>query len=202
MKLSYSIASTWWRGDTEKALAMISNRDIEYPLIVEKAFAYGKGVHTAWELESKVTGKPPVIFKLPKSFKVIATEQKLHKQLNESDWLVGVIDCVAIGKINGETMVALIDYKSGGKTDSWQVCVYHYLVHQSEWWFENVGTPPTHFMYLTLDKKTKETTTEIIKLTVPEKKEDYDSPDATTLTAGENFILTVLNDIKTSLELA
>lgn len=201
MKISASIASAWWRGQKDVALAMINNEEIQQPLIIEKAFSYGNGAHTAWEEETKITKKLPVIFKIKGDFRVVETEQKLYKKINEEDWLSGKIDAIAIGEVKGEKVAILVDYKTGGKVDRWQSCVYHYLVHGNEWWNENIGIPPSQFWYLTLDKHTKETSTEIIKLTVPEKPEDYDTPDATTLTTGENFILTVLEDIKNDLNI-
>lgn len=201
MKISTSIAAAWWRGDKDQALAAIQGREIEWPLIIEKAFAYGKAAHLCWELETKITKKLPVIFKMPDNFRIVATEKKLYKQLNKDDWLSGVIDAVATGEINGQEVAILVDYKTGGKADRWQSCVYHYLVHQNNWWQENIGMPPSQFWYLSLDKLSGQTSTEMIKLTVPEKPEDYDSPDATTLTTGENFILTVLSEIKSELEI-
>lgn len=201
MKISTTIASAWWRGDKDRALAMINGREIEQPLIIEKAFSFGKGAHLCWELETKVTKKLPVIFKMPESFEIVATEKKLYKQLNDDDWLSGVIDAVAIGGAGDKQIIAIVDYKTGKKVDAWQSSVYHYLVDKNEWWAENIGKKPTHFMYLNLDKHTGETHTEIIKLTVPEKPEDYESPDATTLTTGENFILTVLSEIKSDLQI-
>lgn len=201
MKISASTAAAWWRGDKDKALAAIIGQEVEYPLIMEKAFAYGRAAHFCWELETKITHKLPVIFKLPQ-FEILGTEVKLYKQLNDDDWLSGIIDAIAKGKVNGKEIILLVDYKTGGKADRWQSCVYHYLVNNNKWWLENIGDQPDQFWYLSMDKRTGETRTEITKLTVPEKKEDYDTPDATTLTTGENFILTVLSEMKNELQIA
>jgi hypothetical protein len=201
MKISVSIASMWWRGQKDVALSMLNNKDIEHPLYIEKAFSYGKGAHTAWEMETKQTGKLPAIFKLPDNFKVIATEKKITKKINETDWLSGKVDAVAIAKIQDKKVGVIIDYKTGSKSDRWQSCVYHYLMHNSPWWNNVVGVEPGLFIYCTMDKITGDTHNEIIKLTKPESAKDYDAPDATTLTTGENFILTVIEDIKNYLEI-
>lgn len=201
MKVSYTILSAWWKGDKDRALAMINNKEIEYPIKIHEAFGYGKGAHKAWQEETKVTGNFPAIFKIDNSFRVIATELKLRKQINEEDWLSGIIDVVAVGEINEQEIIVMADYKTGAKADRWQSAVYHYLIQNNKWWEENIKVQPKQFWYLSMDKADGTTSTEIIQLTVPERPEDYDTPDATTLTMGENFVQTVLDDMKNELNL-
>ena len=199
MKISYSICSAWWRGDKDKAIRMLNGEDVEAPLKQERAMGFGKGAHFAWELESKATGKLPAIFKLPQ-FKVIGTEVKLYKKLGDSDWLSGVIDVVAKAHIGDDHIVMLGDYKTGHSSDIWQARTYHYLIHDSEWWNKNIPDyQPTQFWFLYLDKITGETSTEIVKLTYPETQEEWKLPEATTYTAGANYILTILQEMKAEL---
>lgn len=201
MKISYTICSAWWRGEQDQVRKMLMNEKVYYDIEREKAFAYGKGCHRVWELESQITGKIPAIFKLPQ-FKVLATEKKLYKQLTKDDWLVGVIDVIALGKVFDTEMLILGDYKAGSKGDDWQTGVYHFLTHDNDNLKPLLGDKkPTHFMYMSLDKTTGETKSDIIKLTYPEKEADWEIPDSTTYTKGLNFVHTVLSEIKDQLHI-
>jgi hypothetical protein len=197
MKISYSIASTWWQGDIDKALAMLNGENVELDLRTEKAFSYGQGFHKALELESKSTGKLPAIFKLP-DFEVIGTEVKLYKELPSGDILSGVIDVVATQAAN--KMIVLGDYKSGTHFDEMQANVYQVLVKDHPWWLANVGDiDPTHAAFLCLDKASGDTLNNFIHLTYPTTQEEWDLPNATSYTTGYNWIMTIIDDIKNNL---
>ena len=201
MRISYSIAHEWWSGNQDNAIAMLSSEPVYHPLALEKAFSFGQGVHKAMELEAQATGKLPAIFKLP-DFDVIATEQKLTKELPSGDVLSGILDVVAINPKNG--MIMLGDYKSSNSFDELQACVYQYLITDHPWWKEHIGDlKPTHAFFMTLDKKADfKAQNHIIHLTHPKTPEEWAAPDATTYTRGGNWIMTCITEIKEVLEIA
>ena len=198
MRISASICSAWKRGDYSSALAMINNEDTPYDRNRERAFYYGRGAHKAWEEETKVTGKLPVIFKLPQ-FKVLGNEIKVYKQLTDEDWLVGKMDAIAEGELWGKKVHVIVDYKAGGKGDDDQVGIYHYLTHKHPDLTEQFGFNPEYFMYAFMNKLDGETHVEIVKLTMPENKFEWEAPMATTFTKGYNTAMTVLGEIKSHL---
>ena len=200
MRLSYSSAAAWWAGDVDKAIKMILHEDTALPIRFEselkreRAMAFGHGAHKMWELESKVTGYLPAIFKIP-DFTVIATELKMTKELPTGDTLSGVVDAVAIN--TDIPMILLVDYKTGTSFNDRQADVYHYLAHDNPEWLEEVGDfLPTHFMFLCLNKKTEQVENTIIQLTYPKNQEEWELPEATTFTRGANWICTVAEDIQ------
>jgi hypothetical protein len=197
MKISFSIASAWWDGHQDQALAMLNGDDVTLDLKTEKAFSYGQGVHKALEMESLTTHRLPAIFKLPE-FEVIATEQKLYKPMPSGDVLSGVIDVVAKHPTNG--MIVLGDYKSGVNYKEMQGYVYHYLVKDHPWWIEHLdNADPTHVFFLTMNKHLNEAYVNISHLSMPKTQEEWDLPDATTYTTGYNWIMTIIDDIKNNL---
>ncbi|UOF78711.1 hypothetical protein [Caudoviricetes sp.] len=184
---------------------MIAGEDIVYEARRERAFGYGNGAHTAWDLESKITGRLPVVF-ANQDVKVVATELKLYKRLTENDWLVGKIDWLGIHE-----KIGLIagDHKTGTSHDNWQAPVYHFLTHvniRPEIFPFDIdqkikAVSPKQFWYTSLDKATNKTVVDIVKLTYPENQEQWELPDATTYTLGYNWIMTILSEIKSELGL-
>jgi hypothetical protein len=200
IKLSFSVAKQWWAGQRDKAVAMLCYEDIQYPLKQERAMAYGTGFHKLAELESNITGRLPAIFKLP-TFTVLSSEARLQRRLPTGDLLSGRFDAIAVD--TDREMVCICDLKTGTGYDDKQADVYSYLVydeddvHLNPWWLENIGEfPPTHFLFLTFDKKTEETNTVIINLSYPKTDDDWELPEATSYTRGGNWICSVASDIK------
>lgn len=199
MKISYSIASSWADGHIDQALAMLNGEDVTLDLRTEKAFSFGQGFHKALEMESIVTKKLPAMFKLPE-FEVIGTEVKMYKDLPSGDILSGVLDVVAVHPSNG--MVVLGDYKSGTNFSEMQAYIYHALVMNHPWWVEHMGMlEPTHFFFLTANKVLNEGYNNVIHLTYPQNQAEWDAPDATTYTKGYNWVMTIIDEIKTYLEI-
>lgn len=201
MRISYSICSAWWAGRKDEALAMIAGEDIVYEARRERAFGYGNGAHTAWELESRATRKLPIIFG-NQDIRVLAVERKLYKQLTKDDWLVGKIDW--LGWHEKHNYLIAGDHKTGMSHDNWQAPVYHFLCHDNE----SLHYPtsfmeynPAQFWYTGLDKITGKTYIDIVKLTYPETREEWELPDATTYTLGYNWVMTILSEIKNELGL-
>lgn len=193
---------------------MLNGDALVLDIQTEKAFSYGQGFHKAMELESNITKRLPAIFNIPE-LSVIATEKKLYAELPSGDILSGVIDVVA--RHDSDDMLILGDYKSGTTYKDMQANVYSYLVkHGYEvnsagqakyadkriWWQEIAGDrDPTHFFFLTLNKKVGKTYNNIIQLSYPKTKEDWASPDATSYTYGLNWIMTIIDDIKENLDI-
>jgi hypothetical protein len=201
MRISYSSAKAYWDGRVDDCLRIMTHQETALPIITElelkkvRGMAMGNGYHSAWELESKLTGKLPVIFKVPIELNVVATELKLNKELMNGDTLSGVIDAVLINP--DIPMVVLADYKSSLSYDPRQAETYQYLVYNNPQWIEAVGDfNPTHAMYLCLNKKTGEVENSLIQLSYPKTEEDWELPSSTTYTRGGNWILTIINELR------
>lgn len=102
IRVSYSILSSWARGDIERAVAPYAGIEIE----PTKAMEYGKKKHADWEKETKRTGRLPRRFGGRKlsSPKLELSTKKVRK-LTDWCYLSGVLDV-----LDGDTA---IDYKTG-----------------------------------------------------------------------------------------
>lgn len=208
MRISYSIAKKWWDGYKDEAIRMLNGEDILYPAKLERALGYGTGAHDAWQAEAKKTGWLPAIFNNP-DVRVVASELHLYKELRPGDWLSGRIDW--LGWHQKHKLLIIGDHKTGSGHDNWQVPVYHLLTHENLPYGTEKGLlglgrrannmSPDQFWYTNFDKINGETSVDIVKLTYPETKEEWEAPDATTYTTGYNWILTVIDDIKNDLGL-
>jgi hypothetical protein len=201
MRISFSSAKAWWDGRKDDCIKMMLHEETALPIRFQfeldriRAMAMGNGYHSAWELESKVTGQLPAMFKIPAELGVVATELKLTKELPDGNTLSGVIDAVLIDP--EIPMIILADYKSGLAYDPRQADVYHFLVHDNPQWKKAVGDfNPSHAMFLCFDKKTGEPENSIIQLSYPKTQREWDLPEATTYTRGINWVMTIIDDIK------
>lgn len=198
MRISYSIANTFFNGQYEKAVSMLRKEEIQHPIALERAFAFGSGFHFACEHESKRTHKLPAIFQTTDTLKqlaVVGTEIKLVKQLPNGDTLSGVLDGVAIN--TAQQLVIIYDIKTGNSFDPMQAYVYQYLVKDSDWWNTHIGNiQPELAFFLHINKQTGYTNTNIAKLSYPTTQAEWDAPERTTFTTGVNWICTIAEDIK------
>lgn len=204
MRISYSIAAAWWAGRKDEAIAMINGEELTYEARRERAFGYGSGAHTAWEMEAKKTGRLPAIFG-NQDVRVLGTELKLYKQLRPGDYLVGKIDW--LGWHEKYKFLIIGDHKTGMSNDGWQVPVYDLLTRDNlpvinfltAQGIRKKKQNPSQFWYTSMNKLDGSTAIDIVKLTYPETKEEWELPEATTYTKGYNWIMTVLDDIKNDL---
>lgn len=123
-RASYSVLSTWARGDIDRAVEMYFKLST-YDTPQMKA---GREYHDAWDLEVSETGCMPQVFGGRKLNNPI-TERKIVKQIEDWLELVGVVDLV-----DGELMV---DYKTGktpssAYTNGFQHCLYSILVPEAK----------------------------------------------------------------------
>jgi len=211
MRISYSTAKLWQDGHREKVYQILRGEPVEYGLDQERAFAYGKGLHHAFEMEANTTHRLPAVFQttpLLEQVEIVASELKLYKKLPVpgDHYLVGVLDAVGIVNWDGNFIVMIIDYKSGKDQPLRQMGVYHYLVDGGvtadgyNWWDNNIGNvPPTHGVFMGFVDGVPQN--RLIHLTKPKDKQEDIVPEGTTWTMGRDFICSTVEDISRELEL-
>lgn len=126
IRVSYSILSSWARGDIDRAVAPFVGEEVLPTL----AMIEGKMLHEKWERETLRTGRMPKVFggrKLESPELELAT--KKARQLN--DW------CVISGVLDLREGPLGVDYKSGVRTateyaNSFQHKVYQVLYPELE----------------------------------------------------------------------
>lgn len=160
-RASYSILSTWAKGDWTNAIKMYFKMDA----FENEAMRQGKIYHKQWENEVKETGCLPKIFG-GKKLNNPKTEEKIVISVNEWLDLVGVIDLLDSPEIH--------DYKTGKTSPNIdiQVGIYGVLatykkifvdvayIHHYDQYSKKVEV---HKVYLT-DKKLEESMNFIITI--------------------------------------